>query len=236
MCLNCQISIAFSQNLVPNYSFEEYIDCPTNFTDKLGKQLIPYWQMPTKGTSDYFNSCSKYNVSVPSNFIGNKFAFDGHAYVGLILLELKEDKKNYNYREYIQAELHEPLVEGQKYLIELHYAIADYSTYSINRLGVCITEGQLKGRKTSRVIDCKPQLEIDAHAIETDRDGWFELKGTYVAEGSEKYITIGNFYSDSDTEYEILDLSELRNTLKQRVEENRLAYYYIDAVSVVLID
>jgi len=229
-----------SQNLVPNPSFEIYISCPTDMTLNSVQKLVPDWILPTRGTSDYFNACSKFQVGIPQNFIGNLYAFDGNAYVGIVMLEKPPINdtlkvKSNNYREYLQAELIESLQKGKSYCITLYYAIANYSTYATNGLGVCLTSEKISNRISSKVLTCVPILTVPNDTIYTNRDYWYTLTDTIIANGDEKYITIGNFYDDRKTKYKTLDISELNSALRSRIQQNKIAYYYIDMVSVELI-
>jgi len=72
-------------NLITNGDFEEYVFCPAGFTERPVRKLIPYWEVPSKGTPDYFNVCSKRDAGVPKNFAGRIFAHSGSGYAGLIL-------------------------------------------------------------------------------------------------------------------------------------------------------
>lgn len=230
-----------SQNLVPNPSFEIYTLCPEDITMTSVSKLIPNWYLPTRGTSDYFNECAKFQVGVPQNFIGNLFAFEGKAYVGIILLEKPPvddsvKKKLVNYREYLQAELIEPLVQNKKYCVSLNYAIANYSTYATNSLGICLTNTQIKNRTSIKALKCKPIVMAPIDTIFTDKNYWYALTDTIVAKGGEKYITIGNFFDDLNTAYKLLDNSDLSPAIKKRVLENKIAYYYIDFVSILFVE
>lgn len=231
---------AKSQNLVTNPSFEIYENCPDNYIDDPVEELIPGWYLPTKGTSDYFNSCSKFQVNVPNNFIGHLYAKDGQAYAGIILIEKPPQDsiktKVLNYREYLQTELKEPLVQGESYDIKFHYAIATYSTYAVNNIGVYISKKRIKRRGSTKVLKYSPQIKADTSFMNTEKDIWFEVTDTLIACGGEKYLTIGNFYSDTDTQYLTLNTSGIRKTLKKKIDDNKIAYYYIDLVSVSLIE
>ena len=109
----CSSISIFSQNLVPNPSFEEFEECPWDVTLRHKKMLIPQWYLPNKGTSDYFNNCATFQVDIPNNFMGNLWAINGNAYVGIILKEYHSkdttNRKARDYREYLQAELKNPL-------------------------------------------------------------------------------------------------------------------------------
>ncbi|MDY6802080.1 MAG: hypothetical protein SVU94_12775 [Bacteroidota bacterium] len=226
----------FAQNLVPNPSFEVYDECPYDMTIYPQKKLIPHWYMPNRGTSDYFNSCTNLQVSVPTNFIGNLWAYDGHAYAGIVLLEMHvEDtagKKDQNYREYLQTEIKRPLLKNHYYLVKLHYAVATYSTYAVNRLGIYFSKEQIKNRRTYQTLEYDPQVVIPEDTILTETNIWYTLYDTIKASGGEKYITIGNFYLDKKTDFAKLDISQFNLPLQDHINNNGLAYYYIDMVSV----
>lgn len=230
---------AFSQNLVPNYSFEEFVDCPYEVTSESKKELIPFWEMPTRGTSDYFNACAIFQVNVPDNILGNMFAQDGNAYAGIVLIErppsLVRVKKPLNYREYLQTELLRPLVKDKLYCIKFYFSIASYSTYAVNKIGLHISDLKIGSILNSKVLEVKPQIELDTTNIIIERDYWHQVCDTFRANGEEKYITIGNFYNDCETNVENLDCSIYRSSIQQTIKEHKIAYYYIDVVSVVEI-
>ena len=60
----------------------------------------------------------------------------------------------------------------------------------------------------------------------TDTLNWIKVSGIYIAQGGEKYITIGNFFDNAHTYEDTL------NAQSQYIE----AYYYIDDVSVLEIN
>ncbi len=225
-----------TQNLVPNFSFEEFEECPEEVTVESRKQLIPGWYMPNRGTSDYFNSCTIHQVNVPDNVMGSMFALDGNAYAGIILIEQppcdSKIKKPLHYREYLQTELTKPLIKGSLYAIQFYFSIASYSTYAVNKLGLYVSEKQLSKRLSTKVIDVIPQIALDTNKTYNERDYWYQVCDTFRAKGNEKFITIGNFCDDDNTAIEKLDYSIYRGSIQQTIKENKMAYYYIDVVSV----
>jgi len=231
---------SFAQNLVPNPSFEVYEECPWDVTTYPQKSLIPFWYLPNNGTSDYFNSCAKFLVNVPNNFIGNLWAFEGNAYTGIILKEFHPDdttnRKAKNYREYLQAELKMPLIINQKYIVQMHYAVATYSTYAVNRLGIHFSNHKIKKRSSCRVLYYKPQIQLDIDSINIECEIWHELTDTLTAKGGEKFITIGNFFDDQSTNHYKLNIENLNKPLQDNINKNGLAYYYIDMIMVRKID
>lgn len=217
------------QNLVENHSFEVYNSCPTNYTIKAPGELIPGWRMPKNGTADIFNGCSRFNVGVPSNIMGNMFAADGVGYAGLILLEdpskAQIKGKPLNYREYLQTELIAPLIKDSLYLVSLWYAPADHSSFLVSSLGILLTPDPVKTKKG--VLQYDPQVETGDSSFANASGAWYLLSDTIVATGQEKYITIGNFRTDAETKFKSNDLNDLANYTRRIVEENNLLYINI---------
>src|SRR5690606_36281690 len=70
------------QNLVPNPSFEDTLQCPNNGFINNSQGWEPYSSSP-----DYYNGCVNptfYGYSVPNNFTGTQIAASGQAYAGAI--------------------------------------------------------------------------------------------------------------------------------------------------------
>lgn len=228
-----------AQNLVPNFSFEDFEECPDEVTIDSRRMLIPNWYMPTRGTSDYFNACTIHQVNVPNNVMGSMFALEGEAYAGIILIEQPPGesklKKPLHYREYLQTQLTKPLQKDSLYCVQFYFSIASYSTYAVDKLGLYISESQVSKRLSTKVIDVEPQIALDTNKTYHERDYWYQVCDTFRAQGNEQFITIGNFYDDCHTSVEKLDYSIYRGTIQQTIQENKLAYYYIDVVSVTQV-
>lgn len=222
---------ATSQNLILNGSFEKFYRCPNNFSEKRIKKFLPNWEMPTKGNPDYFNKCSKDMVGVPQNFMGNIHAFEGVGYVGFVLLDTpKNQKKEINYREYLQTRLGTTLQYNELYLVKFYYSVAAYSTYGINRLGIYFSHNKIEQKKG--VLNYKPQVYIDTSAIYFNPGEWIQFCDTFRASGTENYITIGNFYPDSKTSFINNDISMYAQNIQHKINTNQIAYYYIDNISI----
>ncbi len=234
-----------AQNLVPNPGFENYDKCPDNYLLTDRKFLIPGWYIPTGSTPDYFNSCTRIQVGVPQNYMGYCLPKEGQAYAGIIILSNPPpdslSKVKDNYREYLEAKLTSPLEKDSTYKVSFYYNIATYSTYAVNRLGVYLSKDIVLKKVTMAlpfvgVLNYFPQVAMDTSVIVTERDAWHEIAGLYKARGGETYITIGNFYSDRQTRYKLMDLSGISKFMKYKLKKNRWAYYYIDMVSVCKVE
>lgn len=229
-------SIIFCQSLIVNGSFEDYDVCPKTFTEKGQILKIPGWYSPSKGTPDYFNICSKINVNVPVNLMGHQWAKEGNAYIGLISAEhpdIKNNRRTRNYREYIQTELKSSLKKDSIYKLSFYLSLAPNSKFALNYMGAAITCKKLKGRHTVILTD-KVVACTDTSKIITERGDWFLVESVFKANGGEKFLTIGNFIDDDQMKYELLNISDLRKSLQEKINFTGVAYYYVDDVSLVI--
>ena len=76
-------------------------------------------------------------------------------------------------------------------------------------------------------INAIPQVANPLGNILTDTVNWGVIVGTFVAVGGEEFITIGNFYDDSNT--------VLLNTTTGGPQTIPYPYYWIDNVEVVIV-
>lgn len=229
-------NLIVGQNLITNPGFETYSICPNGYNVTSDKELVPGWLIPSPGTSDYFNRCDKTGrSSVPKNAMGYMEAKEGNAYAGIILSDFAlYEKGERNYREYLQNRLIEPMVKGTVYCVKFYYCVATNSRYSVNRLGVNLSTTRLKSE--NNLIDLKPAIEINPNTIIDKKDAWLEFCGTYLAEGGERYFTLGNFYTDSATlAYDFKEGKGMGTSSTPSKIEN-FAYYFVDMVSVVPLD
>ena len=180
----------FSQNLVPNPDFETFIQCPAGYHPGFGSLPCEPWIAPTNGSSDYFNSCNMGVVGVPNNAFGTQPAHSGVAYAGGLYYYAGIS----NYREYIQVQLTEPLMAGQSYIVSLYYSLGEL-TCSIDKLGVYLSETQITAPGNTLPLNVQPQLEL---MLPVDNVEWRYFSGCFIAVGGEEWITIGNFYSDTE--------------------------------------
>jgi OOP family OmpA-OmpF porin len=213
-----------AQNLVPNSGFEEYTNCPGNFTEAAQAFTVNHWSSATFGTPDHFHSCSMGEADVPYNWAGVSDAFEGHGYAGIYMWM---DNDNH-YREYLQCKLLSPLLKDSLYQIEFHYKLSSYSKYSIDRIGLVLTDTLLKARHDHSLVN-KPTLSVIRDSALTKNTGLWEMANTkYKATGGEQYLTLGNFSDNFDTHFYKI---EFRPISQEMLAHS--AYYYVDDVKVL---
>ena len=223
----CMSVAAYGQpaNLVINPGFEEYEQCPQDYTpqDRTHK-LIPGWGYPTIATPDYFNRCSPKVVGVPMNFAGESEPKSGDAYVGAILSGTDD-----GYREYIQGRLRTPMVKGKKYCVTFSYKLASYSKFAVDQISLYFSEIEIKNDLKVN-LPYKPQINnIDGLFLD-NIDEWEDICTIYTAQGDEKYFIIGNFKSYENTNYVATD-KNIKNLMNKEY-----AYYYFDDIIIQPLD
>lgn len=212
----------WSQNLVPNPGFEEYIKCPGSYMLNRNEFAIHGWQSPTNGTPDHFHSCSSGEADVPVNWAGNSNAHAGKGYAGIYVWTVGKD-----YREYLQGELAEPLIKGEKYALEFYYKLANKSVYAINRIGMALSQNAVHATH-DEMLNIIPVLSIEKDTAMTAATGsWEQARMEYIAQGGERYVIIGNFFNNQTTRVTRLPFRYGMNAML-----NDKSYYYIDDVSI----
>ncbi len=231
LVLLCIALIGESQNLVPNNSFEDAWSCPSSFAELPVSKPFPQWYNPNKGTPDQFHICSPGDAGIPENFAGSIYPAEGVAYAGIILREVFYDTtkivKGVS-REYIQTKLTQVLKREKLYCVKLFYANSLKSLYAVDAMGITLTKEKI-GTKDAGLIIQRPQVINKPRHIMNNQDYWQELCGTYRARGNEQYLTIGNFWDNSITNYQL-------NTNEATDTNFIYAYYYIDDVRVFEIE
>lgn len=220
-------------NLVYNGSFEEYRFCPKRVDAKGILVNVDGWYQPTRGSADYFNKCGGRECGVPVNKLGQQLPHEGDGYCGIYC------SKN-DYREYLQTRLRRNLRPGDSIQLTFYVSLSEQSTGAIATMGALFTtesiydtvrsillhkEHEMLSEDISQVIATTydPQVVNPMDTPLVDTKGWQRVSGTFVAEGGERYITIGNFNIAERSGY--VEPDSVTQLLPG-------AYYYIDDVFV----
>ncbi len=208
-------------NLVSNPSFEKY---EGNLRRDGQFDLTEDWGNASEVISDLFATGirSKY-VNIPENSFGNELPYDGDNYAGIVTYSYRS-KLN---KSYITIQMKSSMNKGDLYCIKYKASLADRARYATNNLGVILTKGKVN-EKTTSTIKRSDVLLSDKNPVVNQTEGWWSFCKRYVSNGSEKYITIGNFSDDRSTK------TETREIDKKYAEEGpeMVGYYYIDMVEV----
>lgn len=208
------IAISTSQNLINNPSFELFSQCPSNTS----QFFVDDWERVQNSNSspDQYNTCAGNNapVGVPENVVGFENPEEGDGYIGIFVYG--DNSVN---REYIQTQLQEPLVAGATYVFSFYVSVADLYQFGANNIGALFRQTPLEGSGQSLIL-ANPQ--VNAEDVITEKDGWTLISESFVAQGGEEYVAIGNFFSDEDTQ----------NVVVEPFLFEERAYFLIDSVSL----
>ncbi len=216
--LNLSLALNAQFNYVPNSSFEQLDSCPAGqgqLTNNCREWFTPisvmYIQPPLSytlpdgsGTSDYFHSCGQYFYSTPQNFAGFQIPKTGDAYSGIaVLINDTFYQSTYQWREYIEVKLNKKLKANYTYCAEFYYSMTSINAgspparYVMVELGMLFTDTIVRrasgiGTGQPQNIYTTPQVsEMMGSSIDTVN--WIKVSGTFIANGGEEYLTIGNF-------------------------------------------
>jgi gliding motility-associated-like protein len=220
--LHCQV------NLVPNPSFEEYIECP-HLVNELYKCLN--WFNLFDGTPDYYNSCnnnpaSAVAIPVHSN-VHYKQPRTGGACVGIYSIYLNS---NIHIREYIGVKLNKRLKKGVVYYSEFYVSprnniMEDNNFCVIDKFGCSFS----KDTMFEVLLPSKPMKKQNYFGYQggliDELFTWTKISGCVLGD-DEEFLTIGNFNEKEDvsTKIECFDIFP------------SAVYYYIDDVGVYEFD
>jgi gliding motility-associated-like protein len=194
LAYNVQAQYILSNNLVQNPSFEQYDNCPDNLAQLYKSKY--WWGL----SSEYFNICNIGNVSVPLNIEGFQNARTGFAYAGFLLHYHSPNTNNKVYIETIKNILNDSLKKNSRYCIDYYMSLAEYTFIYIGQpnvivnydsIGAMLTINQVKD--TTIAILCDTCAKFTKSVIGIDTANWYKISGSIIANGGEKYLTIGNF-------------------------------------------
>lgn len=207
-------------NYVPNPSFEVTKDIPCYWNQGLGKfeKWFIDWSSPTETTPDLLSTQSKSTCwSHPEkNNGGKQYPRSGVNMIGMKFYGVGGTDTYWH--EYIQIELEKPLKKDSLYYAEFWVNLSSKASKACDNIGIYFSHSLYNTRNRLPLI-MTPQIN-SGKIIKPGISKWRKVKGVFMANGGEKYLMIGNFYSDDQTNIE-------------RIPGGRDgAYYFIDDVKV----
>lgn len=257
LVLICLPILAWSQNLVVNPSFEEvnpranlrtcsYTKLPEAFA------VLKGWSTVLRSTPDVvLRPDSLTDCYFPKPHSGEKL-------IGFInYLQQFGVGDAPGYHEYLQGTLTEPLKSGEKYKIQfwLYHTDSlaiqhvqwlygkqtpDVLPLATNNIGIYFLERSVPVTREFSLLDDEPHFNIK-EIIQTKKEQWKLITGTFTADKPYRNFIIGNFFSDGDTQIDkqaqvdrIADIMIKDGKYVKKIW--RIAYYCIDDINITLID
>jgi len=211
-------NFVFSQsiNLVPNSSFEDYINCPMNQGEI---SFAKYWFNGCGYNPDYFNVCANglSDFGVPNNLInGFQIPLTGNAYAGITIYSYIPDL-----REYIAVKVIEKLIKSRNYCVKFYTSYGPTS-HALDLIGAYLSADSIICVNNGNLFNKTPQICNPYGNVLNDTLNWMKISGSFISAGGEQYMYIGDFYPDTQN-----TISHFNLTFP-----NTISYYYIDDVSV----
>jgi outer membrane protein OmpA-like peptidoglycan-associated protein len=189
-------------------------------------QVAVSWVSPTKTQADLFSSKVKEGYSVPNNPKGKEDAYDGDNYVGIKTFSYGDKEA----RTYISSKLKTPMRKDFKYCVKFYVSLAEGSKYAADNIAANFSKKQWSIQEDKSIMGESHVMDVN-NKIFNAQFGWDQICGVYTATGGERFITIGNFTSNGDTE------SERMKPPKGYSGQLMISsYYYLDNISVKLIE
>ncbi len=231
LCI-CGIS---QKNLVRNFSFEDSVICAYSDSFSLNYPLPKPWVAPTKKSLNNMNlnSCSSlfccgvpYNTPNDTSF---QYPKTGNGYSSFVSSLFSN--ANYNSRSYVQQKLRDSLIPSKAYYIDFFVNLPNSMSAANNNISLLISKNEVYSDTVNytnglRLINADAQIFNYGNPVITDTVNWVKVSGIYNAIGGEKFITIGNFKDDANTQ--IIKFNS-RGGMNQ-------VLYYLDDVSVIPLD
>jgi hypothetical protein len=226
---------SFSQcNLIKNPSFEQKSACPTSYNQiYLANNWASIDSLANAGNDcngEYFHTCGNWMTGIPYSTNGMyQYPKTGNALIGLILyVDLPNGQQGmYVYRNYAQGRLNQALTSGKNYCFKMWVNLYNISGYALDNIQAYFDNGSIDTARCGYPKAIVPQVANATGNIIKDTLNWILIKGSFVASGTERYVTIGNFFTDAQAQIQVFNASS---------GSHNIAYYLIDDVSLFPAD
>lgn len=212
--------MATAQNLVPNPSFEDTVNCavPTQCTLLKAR----HWSNPTMSTPDVFDQDEQRlcGYAIPSASGEYMPPEDGLRMAGAFFWDGPSGGDS---RDYMLVPLATELVQGVHYQISLWYVRNRAFQAAVDHIGVWFGPDSAF-EATTGPIDLLPQMQLrdpNGEYLATGTE-WTRLVDTLTATGGEAWMMIGNFDPQDSIQAIVADPGAPYTN----------CYYYIDNVAV----
>ncbi len=247
-------SLKAQVNLVKNPSFEQYSDCPDQCDEiKFATgwmSLDSVWTPPAykyyQGVPEFLTVCGTACGAIPSNGFCYNYPHTGNGMAEAYMYAAPTFSNDSGYtRDYLQGHLTNTLIAGQSYCVTFYVALEQGSQYAINHIGAYFDDGSIDTTTSYHLQSVNdqyiPQI-VDTGIISdtinfpniywTWAGKWTKIQGTFTANGTERLMTIANFF-DVDHTHAI----NIYDTTGSTIDSiTGTAMYLIDDISVIKTD
>ncbi len=207
-------------NFVSNPSFEILYDCmPPNYIPK-----AKYWNC--LDSIKPFNVGMNYNTcypNVPNTSVGYQWPKTGGGFIRTTFYCTSVTCTYTNSRTYPKNRMISNLIAGKTYCVKMNVNLQNTSPFAIDALQILLADVSIDTIKYVNIplTYLSPQI-TNTLGIINDTLSWIEVSNTFVANGTEKYLVLGNFKTDAAT-----------TTSATGVSSGVWSEYMVDDVSVI---
>ena len=186
-------------NFVPNGGFEDTVYCP------ITNSSIGYatgW-IAQHGTPDLFSTCNNnIQVNVPNNFTSVRLPFEGNNYAGIFTFS-KGNFPNF-WSETFFIRLKNSLIVGQKYFFSMKVSLSDSCNCATNNLGMYLSKdsSDFISNPNSNSYKNYSKIKSTNKILSTS---WSKISGEFIADSVYKFLHIGNFFNNFNTDTVIVN-------------------------------
>lgn len=202
------------QGYISDVSFEDTIHCPTGIDPSLSS-----WYSPSGGSPDTYCPCRP-----PDSVLGtpyqDKIAFHENCFVGLVCFYPSFP----NIGEFVETKLIKSLDSGSRYCATLYAIHSTQSNYTIKNFHIGFRNDSAK-QQNSEILKVDTFYRFETNIIK-DSLNWTKIELEFVANGTEKYLSIGNFDSIQNVIYD--DYNSVTNP--PYLED--YSYYFFDLITL----
>lgn len=215
------IQVIFSQNLVPNPSFE-LIECFES--EELNPRFtgFKYWYNPNNATPDawgLYDSCRVNSMFDPSVVFSGEFQIPRTDTTMAGLFTFSEGAPS---RDLIGVKLLEPLIQDTLYYASMWVSKGNRHNFGNDGTGFLFSEDSLFINEAG-ILGGLPQMYQPSGEVIMDTVNWVQISGTFQANGGEQYLYVGNHFSNEETSF----IETLGSA------NHGWAYYFVDDLEVV---
>lgn len=192
---------------------------------------------PTELKADLFTMDGSGDVGVPLNIYGSEDPIKdvgGEKYLGLVLYK---PGKMASERSYVTIPLGKEkeqviLRKNLKYCVEFAVSLSESSKFAVNNISALFSKDEFSPSKSGAIYNSSDRvMKSQSNKVYSGFYGWEKVCNIYTAKGDEKFITIGNFDLNEATRFE-----SVKKPKDSEVESVSHAYYYVDNVTITLIN
>lgn len=232
-------------NLVRNPSFETHWRCPQYFDlvkyanywtsindtvvsveDTIGVFPNVYLCLP-----EYCNVCSNHPiVRIPEGQAYTQVPRNGDGMMQVQMYYSEEDTTFPYKRDYLQGRLRNVLTVGEQYCVQFYVCLAGESAFGINKIGAYFDDGTIDTTVNCGLVQSTHIPQVFHSSIIIDTVNWIKIQGVFTANGTEKFLTISNFF-------EALNIDTIRTNFPHALaySNTSVSWYLIDDISVIKV-